>query len=358
MAVAINITPILDEVNDLCSADKANIASAIYEEYVEAAPFAANHTIETDVRAGSLIPLIDAAPDYGFMKVSQGNCNMNECDITTESSAKKWNPVDYNCRLIICKDDLDCDFRKFWNMRCKDFDNMEDAFMQFLVERVNVNFNASQWRIGYFDTSTNTDTDYAGIDGLFHQWLALAPVGAPNRFVIPENAEATIADQLDLAPDRAYTLFRQMWLWASVSNTSLFSQPNLRFEVTPELAYNYLAYLQDNKEINCCESATDGITSSRYNIAGLNYLGIPIVIREEWRQIIQWQQQQSGAANLPNPHRAVLTYRDNKVIGTCDQEAFRNFDMFYDRKDRKIYIDIATSMDAKVLVNQGFALAI
>ena len=253
---------------------------------------------------------------------------------------------------------MDCDFRKFWNMNCKDYDNMNDAFMQFLADKVKESVNASQWRIAYFDDSANEDPLYAGIDGLFKQMLAAAPVGSPNRFEITENDGATIAEQMALAPERAYQVIRDMYNWAALNNPDLLSTPGIHFDVTPGLAFNYLLYLQDTRELNCCFSTTDGITQSRYDINSINYLGIPIVIRHEWSRIIEWQQQTSGAVNYDNPHRAVLTYRGNKPVGTCDMEAFNNFDMFYERKEKQIYIDVETSFDAKLLFTSDFAIAI
>lgn len=355
--MAVNISGILTEVNDLCSADKANINNAIFKRYLEDENFASHHEVLTEIRNGALIPIIDAAPDYGFLKVSQGNCQTNTCDITTTSSAKKWAPIDYDCRIVICKENLDCDFRKFWNMRCKDFDNMEDAYIQFIVEMVSKNQNASMWRIGYFDDSENTDPLYAGVDGLFKQWMDIITDGGAFRYTIPENAEATIADQMDLADDRAYQALKAMYDWAAVNNTALLSMPGIHFDITPELAYNYLQWLQENKEVNCCFSQTDGVTSSRYALDNLNYLGIPIVVRHEWQGVIKWEQVTSASANYNDPHRIVLTYRGNKPVGTCDMDAFRNFDMWYDRKDKELIIDVGTSFDAKVVVDDDFAIA-
>lgn len=358
--MAIDITPILSEVNSLCEADKLVYNELIFEEYIRDETFSNHHTVMTEVRNGRLIPLMSALPDYGYMKVRQGNCQMNDCSIDTTSSVKKWNPIDYNCRLEICKDDLTCDFKKFWDMNCKDYDNMNDAYIDFIVAKVRENVNASQWRIAYFDDSENDDPLYAGIDGLFKQYLEIAPVGSDQRFEIPENAEATIPDQMNLAPDRAYQLFKDMYTWASMYNTQLLSRPDVHFDVTPELAHNYLAWLMENKEVACCYNGTgnDGVTRSAYSIDSLNYLGIPIRIRHEWSAIIRWQQAQDDAENYDNPHRALLTYKTNKPVGTCDDRSFSNFDMWYERKDKQIIIDVETSFDAKVLVDRDFAIAI
>lgn len=357
--MAVDLTPILSAVDSLCSADKLRIGEAIWQEYREIESFPTHHTVLTEIRAGRVIPLIDAKPDYGYMKVRQANCQMNICSITTTSSAKKWQPVDYNCRLVICKDDLTCDFKLFWEMNCKDYDNMNDAYMDFLARKVRENLNASQWRIAYFDDSENTDPLYAGVDGLFKQYLDLAPVGSPQRIEIPENAGATIAAQMTLDADRGYEVLKAMYKYASEQRPQILSRPDAHFDVTPELAFNYQAWLMDNKEVNCCFNTTnDGVTSTRYAIDSLNYLGVPIRIRYEWQEIIQWQQQQTGAVNYDNPHRALLTYKGNKPAGTCDDNSFSNFDMFYDKKDKQIYIDAETSFDVKVVVDTDFVIAI
>lgn len=356
--MAIDIQPILDGVNDLCSADKANISNSIFTEYIEDENFGQHHEVMTEVRSNQMIPIITAKQDYGFLKKSQGNCQTNTCNYNATSSSKKWNPADYDCRLVICKETLSCDFRKFWNMKCKDFDDMNDGFMKFLIEKVKESQNASMWRIGYFDTLGNTNPDFAGIDGLFAQWEALAPVGSPNRVVIPENAGATIAEQMLLDPDRGYQVLKAMFDYASINRTKLLTTPGLHFDITPVLAYNYLNYLRENREVNCCFNlANDGITKSAYAIETLNYMGIPIHVRNEWTGIIEYDQEQNGTANFDNPHRAVLTYTGNKPVGTCDESSFRTFDMFYDKKDKEIIIDVATSFDTKVLVDEDFVLA-
>lgn len=356
--MAIDLGPILSNINSLCEADGASISEAVFAKYLLDASFAQHHEIMTGVRNGKMIPIIDAKPDYGFLKVSPGDCQTNTCDYDATSSDKKWHPADYSCRVPICKETLDCDFRKFWGMRCKDFDDENDAFMQFLIEKIMESVNSSQWRIGYFDSLANANPDFAGIDGLFAQWLALAPVGSPNRFEIPENALATIPAQMALDPARGYDVLKEMYDYAAVNIPHILTTPGIHFDITPVLAYNYLAYLRDNKEVNCCfNTANDGITSSGYAIENLNYLGIPIDVRNEWRNIIEWQATESGATNYDNPHRAVLTYRGNKPVGTCDTEAFEKFRLFYDEKDLTLLIDVGSSFDTKVIIDTDFVLA-
>lgn len=355
--MAIDLSPILDEVNSLCSADKADYSNLIFEEFIEDQDFAQQHRIDTDVSNGQLIMVMDNRADYGYLKKGAGNCTPNVCDVTAPVSAKPWSPMPYDCRLTICKETLECDFRKFWKMRCNDFEDMNDGFMSFLSDKIKANLNASQWRIAYFDYKTNTDPLYAGIDGLFWQYNVLAPDGAPNRIDIPENAAATIPGQRALAADRGLKVFQGMYDWAAVNNPKLLQHPDLKFEATAGLVFNYMKWLQANKEVNCCFSNTDGVTDTRYDMNRITYLGIPIIIRNEWDGVIAWEQEKTGSTNLNNPNRATLTYTNNKPIGTCDDESFKKFDMFYDRKDKEIIIDTYTSLDAKVILPNDFALA-
>lgn len=358
--MAIDLSGILEDVNNLCSADKVSINETIFERYMKDEAFNQHHTVLTEVRNGRLVPIMKANPDYGFLKVRPGNCQMNICSITGTTSNKKWAPVDYNCRLEICKDTLDCDFKMFWDMKCKDYDNMEDAFIDFLVAKTQENVNASQWRIAYFDDSENEDDEYAGIDGLFAQYAAIvATTGHTDQlFNIPENEEATIADQMDLADGRALGLIKDMYNWAGLNNPTLLTSADAHFDITPELAFNYLASLQSGEGGCCWPGADDGITSSRYDINNLNYMGIPIRIRHEWKGVIVWEQEQSSAANFNNPHRILFTTKSNKPIGTCDDNSFNSFDIFYDKKDKEIIIDVETSFDAKVILDRDFAIAI
>lgn len=347
----------LEDLNGLCAADKVDINEAIFQSFNEDASFVEHHQFDTGVKNGRVIPIVDSAPNYGFLKTSKGSCNMNACEIDSASSAKKWSPVGYDCRIIVCKEDLDCDFKEFFKLNCTNKDDLNDAYMQFIVDMVKKNFNASLWRIGYFDDSSGDDPDYAGIDGIFIQAAASAPVGSANRFEIPENAEETVAEQMDLAPDRAYKLIRDMYNFIATQRSWVLSKVNLHFDITPELAANYLAYLQDNKEVNCCFSATDGITGSRYSLDNLNYMGIPIRIRYEWQGVLQWEMGKEETPNLNNPHRILLTYKGNKPVGVCDTSSFEDFDLWYERKDRQIYVDIATQLDAKLVLDTDFALA-
>lgn len=361
--MAIDIQPILDEVNGLVEAETANISNAVFQEYIQNSDFVAQHDILTGIEGGTLVPIIDAEPDYGFLKTNQtgSSCSFNECDYSATSSAKKWEPADYNCEIAICKQDLERDFRKFWNIRCKDFSGETDAFIQFLVELLGRNQNASLWRIGYFDYLDNTNADFAGIDGFFPQWMALAPVGDDQRVEIPENAGATFEDQMALAPDRGYQVYKEMYDKMVMQAPWMINKANLAIETTPELAFNYLNWLQENKEVTCCfNTNNDGVTSSAYSLDNLNYLGVPIIVRWEWQRIIRYFAQASGTVAYDNPHRAVLTYRANKPVGTCELEYLKKFEMFYEKQrgDRTLYLRTESSLDAKVVLDEDFILAI
>jgi hypothetical protein len=137
------------------------------------------------------------------------------------------------------------------------------------------------------------------------------------------------------------------------------SKAGLRIETTRALATNYLHYLQNTREINCCYNMNhDGTTSSGYSFDNLNYMGIPIIIINEWDEIIQNFLFETGDVAYDKPHRAVLTYDANRVVGTCDLNALNDFKVVYDPIKEFLHIRVKSSLDAQVPIDSDFILAI
>jgi hypothetical protein len=296
-------------------------------------------------------------------KSSTVGCSYNECSIVDKITGKTWNPHKYDCEIKFCPTDakFTADWRTFWGINCAQFDNdIENGFIAYLRQRVAEAVNDSHWRIGYFDFKANGDVEYAGIDGFFVQWQAIAtPTNTAQRIVITENAGATIADQLNLPADAAYNYYKSMYDKMMLHRSIMTSKAGLRIETTRALATNYLHYLQNTREINCCYNMNhDGTTSSGYSFDNLNYMGIPIIIINEWDEIIQNFLFETGDVAYDKPHRAVLTYDANRVVGTCDLNALNDFKVVYDPIKEFLHIRVKSSLDAQVPIDSDFILAI
>lgn len=355
---------VLDAANTISKARTANFANVVFQEFLETSDFTREHSITTGVEANDMVPIMEKTKQWGFLKktdTTQG-CNYNECSISDTATNVFWNPSRYDCEITICLTDpaFTRDFRAFWNINCAKYDNdVDNVLIAYIVERAKEHQNESMWRIAYFDYKTNATAGYAGIDGLFVQWLAIATVGnTAQRVVISENAEATFALQLALGADAARDYLKAMYDKMLLNFPHMLTKPGLKFELTRELAVNYLHWLQENKEVNCCFNMNhDGTTSSGYSLANLNYLGIPIIIRNEWSEIIKFLVAPLDVA-YDKPHRAVLTYDGNKAIGTCDENHLKGFKVIFDEVKETVIIRVKTTVDAKVPLEKDFILAI
>lgn len=360
----VDFDAILDSANTISKARLANINSAVFQEILETSDFTREHSIETGVENGDMVPILEKTKQWGFLKKTDTTvgCNYNECSIVDKITNKFWDPKRYDCEIPICLNDpvFTRDFRAFWNINCSKYDNdLDNTFTAYLINRAKEAQNDAMWRIAYFDFKANADTDYAGIDGFFIQWQAIAtPANTEQRVVITENSSSTIAGQLNLPADAAYNYFKSMYDKMLMYQTQMLGKAGLKFEVTRELAANYLQYLQNTREVSCCYNMThDGATSSGYALDRLNYMGIPIIIRDEWTEIIKWQAGETPTV-YDKPHRAVLTYDGNKPLGTCDQNKLKEFKTIFDPVKEKLHIRVKSTFDAKVPLDKDFILAI
>jgi hypothetical protein len=355
---------VLTAANTISKARKANISEVVFQEIMETSDFTREHSIATGIESNDMVPIMEKTKQWGFLKKSDtaAGCNYNECTIGDTASNVFWNPTKYDCEIIICMTDpgFTRDFRAFWNINCEKYDNdIDNVLIAYIVDRVKEHHNESLWRIAYFDFKTNATAGYAGIDGLFVQWLAIAtPANTAQRVVITENAETTFVDQLNLAADSGKNYLKAMYDKMLLNFPHMMSKAGLKFELTRELAVNYLHWLQENKEVNCCFNMNhDGTTSSGYSLVNLNYLGIPIIIRNEWSDIIKFLINPGDTA-YDKPHRGVLTYDGNKSVGTCDENHLKGFKVIYDEVTEKLHIRAKTTVDVKVPLEKDFILAI
>ncbi len=359
-----NMEDILDSANTISRARHANIDFAVFQEILETSDFTREHSIETGIENGDMVPVLEKSKQWGFLKKTDTTvgCNYNECSIVDTITNKFWDPKRYDCEIILCINDpaFTRDFRAFWNINCAKYDNdLDNVFTAYLISRVKEAQNDSMWRIGYFDYKANTDTDYAGIDGLFVQWQAIAtPANKEQRVVITENAGASIADQLNLPADAGYNYIKSMYDKMMMYQPQMLGKAGLKFEVTRELAINYLHHMQNTKEVNCCFNMNhDGTTSSGYSLENLNYMGVPIIIRNEWTEIIQFLAGDSAVV-YDKPHRAVLTYDGNKPVGTCDQNKLKEFKQIFDPVKEQLHLRVKSTFDVQVPRDKDFILAI
>lgn len=326
-------TAIGDLVDGLVPADIANINEAIFQETFTVGNFGQAHTLITGRREGQLQPIVLNQDYYNSMPVGdETSCSLNDCDLTPNYSSKTWNLSEYNCRIPICMRSFDEEFLIFWNMYRQGLEDPTtepdaQAFLDFIENTVKNQVQGTQWRVGYWgDTSATGNNLIKGNDGYFAQ--AEAGNGVKLGFN-PAGAEPT-ALEIYTAMQEAYETGVQS-IWGG--------QTDVVWKTTYAVASKLVAWLNtmgDNSQYNCECYNPDGITAARrFNVEGLRIFGIPVEAHRE----IDLSANAAGQTDPEDKYKILLTRKSNLLIGVNTDNKMEGFDIFYDKKDRKVYID-------------------
>lgn len=335
-------TAILSLVEDITSAELANINEAIFEQTWSVGDFANAHSLRTGVRNGAVIPIVLAGDNYCSMPVgNELSCTLNECDNEMEFSAKKYELAEYNCRQKYCLRSLDDQFLAFWNAYRQRLDDPlttpdHAAFIAFLTQTTMDNTKGAMWRTGYWgDTSAVGVTAdlIKGFDGYWAQ--ALAGNGVKQQ-ITKAGTDPTGEELLNAV----YSAIE-----SATENLYWFNNANVVIKMGAKAAYtiiNYLNRLGLNSPYNCdCVNPDGYVNSTRFSIEGFRILGIPVEVHREIDG--------SGACVSGNPWQILIAEKSSLIVATNTQDKLEMFDIFFDKKDRNIYVDSMFYMGVSIL---------
>jgi len=297
-------------------------------------------------------------PFYGLLatpvgKKDPGNCSVNAETRQISTSQKYWDPETISFRLTHCQVEMNNLF-KMWKrakVALKQWEEIDNEQLAFMADRVIDATVSSILRLSSFGdeaaaaapggliTAGVSTTYFTPLNGLWQQIYTGVAATTVVRVAISENTAASYVAQDSLASDRAHKIFKAMWEGA---DSRLLETQGLQFQVTRTLRDNWIAYLEDKSL-----GFTLGTAEERDGTGKFSYRGIPIITRYDWDRNIRAYEDNGTTWN--KPHRAILTVPDNIPIGTSDEESFSEFDMFYDKKDKVHYSDVAYRLDCKLL---------
>lgn len=321
------------------------------------------HNVMTGVEQDRYIPILG---QFGLVgKNDPGACGVNAETGQVPVSQKLWEPKLISFRLAHCQDDIP-DLLKFWKkarVAAKTWEEVDNEMMAFINDRAGDATLQSILRIADFgDTQASPVGDGTGnetltaatvktyfnmLNGLWKQIFTDQALATPlsYRYTISENAGGDKAAQLGLAADTALLAFRSMY---NNIDPRAFEGGTLAFQVTRSLFNNWQDMIEDKSLAFMLQQTEQGSTSWTYR-------GIPIVVRHDWERIIRAYHDLGTTYYLP--HRAILADINNIPIGTSDTESFTTLDSFYDRTDKKWYLDVAYKLDCKLLLEYELASA-
>jgi len=326
-------TAVADLVDSLVAADKVNINEAIFQSVFGVGNFSQSHTLLTERRNGQLQPIVLANDYYGSMPVGdETSCDLNECDLTPNYSAKEWCLAEYNCRLSICMRSFDENFLLFWNMYRQRLDDPTtepdaQAFLDYITDIVEKSVMGTQWRTGYWGDTAETENDLInGCDGFFVQ----AEAGDGEKIdIVAAGAEPT-ADEIYAALQEAYEY--------ATTETAWGMEADVVWKMTYATAAKLVSWLNTNADLsqyNCdCINPDAIVQGRRFNVEGLRVFGIPVEAHRE----IDLSMTAAGKSGN-DKYQALLIRKSNLLVGVNTTDKMEGFDIFFDKVTRKVYID-------------------
>lgn len=332
MAFGTFATKIKAVVNDLTSAEMANINSALFIDTFGVSNFAGAHTF-VPARHGGLIPIIDNSTDFGAFSTSNGrSCALTSETMVERYDSKKWELTEVGGRYGICLKTLEEDFLVFWNTHklVKEDPTQEPEwadYIEFLTQRAKNNLTASHWRVGYLgDKSLTTNSKLNGINGFFVQASAGGGVKQTIEHVGATPTGSEIYEGLRTA-------------YESASEQSWFDENEVVIKMTKKMAQtlvNYLNRLSDTSEFDVAVILPNEVVKSRkFSVDGLHIFGIKVEAHSEIDRSMD-----AVTSPTQNKFQAIIAKKSNLLVGSPEVDKLEQFDMFYDKKDNQIYIDV------------------
>ena len=350
MAITDNfVSEFLPLVTDLAAGDGADYKKALFKKAFEPSDVRNSHTLVTGVRNGNLIPIVTGEADYSsFPFVDANTCDATECDLDTGYSGEKWELALQECRIPICLRSFNDDFNVFWN-NYKMINPSEEAtneylrsaLLQFLTDKFKLNFTAGKWRGMYFgDKSLTANALFNGQNGYFTRAEAETDQVVE---IAKNNVTTSYADQR-MTGEEIYETIKEayeLYLEQDWAETGAFE-----IRVTKRIAIDFANYLNGLKDLACCDGVErlnpDSISSRSFSKDNLSFRGLPIVAYEEWDKIINTVAPLNGGGGTAariNPNRILITRKENLLIGTQNSDELDMFDIWYDRTDKKVYLE-------------------
>lgn len=337
-------TALISLVNDLVTAEKMTLSEMLYEQAFEQSDLATTHEVVTGVRNGHVVPILKDNPNPdSFPFVDETSCAVGECAVAHEFSSKAWELGLMECRVGICLRSFDENFLKFfsqWRQTQEGEPNLDSALIQFINGKFVQNLQIAEWRAAYFADKSSASPLYNGFNGIFVQ----AQADANQAITITENDELTYTAQSALTGEAVYNYLVAMY--EKAAQQAWFDTSIMEYRVTKSMAQKLVTYLNNlnvKAPNNCaCIDPKTAAVLPYFVINGLTLNGIPILVHNEWDTIINYSATlNGGGADNPrvDPHRALLSVRSNVLIGTSESGALQSFDIWYDKTDKKVYLE-------------------
>ena len=336
----------------------------LFKSIVEADEFQKFHSILTGIKYDREIGRVG---EFGLVGKAGQGCSPTSDTFTLSVTKKTWQPKVWE----IIRDECFTDLNSTLAIYAKKFGTEEPdltgtAYMDMVQDKLRVAIQKMLWRIAWFnDTAAATvDDSPAGtltsgtsaayfnlLNGFWKQIDVIFAATPARRGTIAANSQATKALQ-----------------WSAFTSTLAYGYAqDMVYNCTPELraASNKVAlctrsfvdkleqYLMSKSIVPAYDNEVNGFNSK---VSGLKLLGISWYPIDIWDEIINAYYNNGSA--LYRPHRAVLTTKDQLMIGVPSTSILENVDISFFKESRKNRVEVRDQIDAKIAEDHMIQVAL
>lgn len=335
------------------------LSEAVFESAFSKPSIELFHGVATGIVVKKQIAILGQLE--GMVGLGSGGCDPTSATNQISASQKYWNPEVVSDRLEQCWDTLK---ETFWAWGLKKGVQKPDLtgtdFFNYIQEVLADAVLEAVFRLVWFgDTTADNVADggiltnginpayFTKIDGAWKQIFAIVAANSARKTsttLTTRNAAASYAlqaftdqDTTDMVVTKALQKVR------FGADLRLRERTDLVYIVTQSVADQYELELINANRAYTTERLENGIMM-------LKSAGIEVIAFSLWDRIIQ--NYLNNGTKYSNPHRMLLTTKTNVQVGVEEVANLSEFDVFYDKKSKKNFIDFQFSLDAVVVQNE------
>lgn len=312
-------------------------------------------TIVEDIAYGKKVGFVGKMTDFG-KKATGAKCSLNEVAVTIPTSEKSWTPENWDSRLFYCVDDLaGTIMQRLLNKGISKYDMTDTVVFEEIRLFIEESFSDMNWRFSWFadKDAANYDDSPAGFikngvditlfnmnDGLFKKLETIVGLNPAQQVQIAANAQASYATQQStLTPALALEYANDLYYKAPLAFRQSIKKNGAVAMCTLSIHDKLKQAFQGKDLESMLVNLENGKESIRIN--GIDFVAIP-----EWDYMIQ--RYFDNGTKWHNPHRMVLAAKGNLLFGIPSLDQWGQFEAWYEKKDKGVYIDVADSFDTQI----------
>lgn len=335
-----------------------SISEMVMEDTIQGPELSTIHTIFPDIVTNAEVGFIG---EGGMVGVKDGGCDSTTKPWSINTRSVKWTPAPWEIFLSQCYTDLKTAATVYSLRTGVDIPDFTDTdYMNIVLEVLEKSIMDFWYRMFWFgDTEAKHVSEsgvitesldlsyYTILDGFWKQIIARVTANPAQKPVtITENSGANYAAQ-ELKVENV-----QGYLAKLVYNAPLqLRNMEDKFILVTQSVYD--AYEQSLMSACCLESARMALING---MEALKYKGIPVIAMPVWDKLIAVGE--DTGTKLNNPHRMLFTAKSVLGIGVDDINKLGDLRVWYDLKDKKVYIRSMGQADAKLTNPEYFTLGI